>query len=148
MFERLEITFNTPRLKRIIGPGTAFVRVALDAGVRTACGERNIGPWNAHAVIAARINAHVYLRRHMTIYAGASTATHRMTMVALGIIGLGLVALSAYAASFCNECIAVWVVTVTANHTRLRHFALHERAIDINFIANLSVVPVQWRLQY
>jgi hypothetical protein len=37
VFERLEITVNTPRLKRIIGPGIAFIRVALDAGVRTAC---------------------------------------------------------------------------------------------------------------
>ena len=80
----------------------------------------------------------------MTINTGAATAANWMAMVAHSIVGLGLVALGAYAVALCNECIAVWVVTVTANHASLRHFALHERAVDINFIADLSVVPVQW----
>ena len=59
------------------------------------------------------------------------------------IVALGLMALSAHAISLGDQGIAVRLMAITANHSRSGHLALHEGAVDINFISNLSVVPVK-----
>ena len=69
-------------------------------------------------------------------------------MVGNRIIGLGFVALGADAIALGNELIAVWGVAVATYDARLCHFALHERAVYVDLVANLAVVPVQRRLKY
>lgn len=59
------------------------------------------------------------------------------------IVLLGLMALSADTISLGDQGIAVRLMAITANHSRGRHLALHEGAIDIDLISNLAVVPVK-----
>ena len=77
-------------------------------------------------MIASRINTHVDLRGHVAVHAGAAAATHRVTMMGNHVIGLGFVALRANGIAIGNQLIAMWVMTVTADNPRLRHFALHK----------------------
>jgi hypothetical protein len=37
----------------------------------------------------------------------------------------------------------VGVVAIAANHSRLMHFALYKRAVDVNLIANLAIRPIE-----
>ena len=67
-------------------------------------------------------------------------------MMRRGIIRFRLVALCADRVTLGNQCIAVRVVTVAAHDPGLGHFALHERPINVDFVANLPVVPVKGRL--
>ena len=52
-------------------------------------------------------------------------------------------ALGADGVSLGNQLIAVGVVAVAAYHARLRHLALHEGSIDVDFIKNLPIVPIE-----
>jgi hypothetical protein len=56
------------------------------------------------------------------------------------------VALSTYGVTLGDELITMGVVAVGANDTRLMHFTLDEGAIDIDFIANLAIRPIQGRV--
>ena len=64
-------------------------------------------------------------------------------MVGNRIVGLGFVTLGADTITLGNELIAMWVMAVATDDTRLCHFALHERAVYVDLVANLPVVPVQ-----
>ena len=61
----------------------------------------------------------------------------------LSVVGSGLVALGTYAIALGAQFQAVWLVTVTAHHARLVHFALDERAINIILVQNLAIVVVK-----
>jgi hypothetical protein len=56
------------------------------------------------------------------------------------------VALAAHGITLGNELITMGVVAVGANDTSLVHFTLDKRAIDIDFIANLAIWPIQGRV--
>ena len=62
----------------------------------------------------------------MAIHAGTAAATDRVTMMANCVVGLGLVTLRANGIAIGNKLIAMWVMAVTADNARLRHFALHK----------------------
>lgn len=84
----------------------------------------------------------------MAINTGTATAANSVAMMGARVVGLRFVALGAHAIAFCNEFIAVRVVTVATDNARLRHFALHKRAVYIDLIANLSVMPIEWCFKY
>ena len=63
------------------------------------------------------------------------------------VVSLGFVALGADGVAFGNQLIAVGIVAVAAYHACLRHFALHEGAIDVDLIENLPVVPLERGLE-
>ena len=77
-------------------------------------------------MIASRIHPHVDLRRHVAVNASAAAATDRVTMMGNRIVGLGFVALGTDTIALGNKLIAVWVMAVTTDDARLRHFALHK----------------------
>ena len=117
--------------------------MACGAGVRTAGHQRQVGPWNAHAVIPAGIDPHVNLGRHMALDTLGAGTGDLVSVVGGVVIGAGQVALATDAVALGDQLVAVRVVAVGADHTRLVHLALDEGAVDIDFIPNLSVGPVQ-----
>ena len=66
-----------------------------------------------------------------------------MPVVSGIVVGAGHVALGANPVALDHQLVAVGVVAVGADHTRLMHFALNKRAVDVDFVANLPVGPVE-----
>ena len=79
----------------------------------------------------------------MAIDTGTATTAQSVAMMGTRVVGLWFVALGAHAIALGNEFIAVRVVTVTTDNAHPRHFALHKRAVYIDLIANLAIMPVQ-----
>ena len=63
-----------------------------------------------------------------------------------GIVLRSRVALAAHGITLGNELITMGVVAVGANDASLVHFTLDKRAINIDFVANLAIWPIQGRV--
>ena len=77
---------------------------------------------------------------------GSACTLNGVSMVRGGVVLRSRVALATHGISLGNELITMGVVAVGANDTSLVHFTLDEGAIDIDFIANLAIWPIQGRV--
>ena len=100
---------------------------------------REIGAWNADTVIAPCIDDHVGTRRHVTFRASRAGRPGLVKVMLDGIVLPGRVALKANAVAWRAKLQAMWLVTVAARHSGMKHPALDERAVLVNFILNLSI---------
>ena len=75
----------------------------------------------------------ILIAESVTYRVGDTTLVERVDLVAAG----------AQRVALRSEIRAVPVVAIAANHARRVHFALQERAIDVNLILDLAVVEVQ-----
>jgi hypothetical protein len=116
-------------------PGDRFVFVTSGASV--GCSElgRKIGTRDSQAVVPAKIHAHIKFPRHMTVH---TTHVAVMCMV-FRVVSLGKVTPQAEAVSLHLDASGMGVVAVGANHARVIHLALYERAVDVNLIVDLTV---------
>ena len=64
-------------------------------------------------------------------------------MVLLGVVIVGFVALGTDAVFLGAQLLAVRFVAIAADHSGSVHFALYERAINVDFVQNLPVVIVK-----
>jgi len=77
---------------------------------------------------------------------GSASTLSRVSVVRGGVVLRSCVALATHGITLGNELITMGVVAVGANDTGLMHLALDEGAIDIDFIANLAIWPIQGRV--
>ena len=64
-------------------------------------------------------------------------------MVLLGVVIVGFVALGTDAVFLGAQLLAVGLVAIATDHSGGMHFALYERAINVDFVQNLTVVIVK-----
>jgi hypothetical protein len=82
----------------------------------------------------------------MTSDAGSASTLSGVPVVRGRVVLRSRVALATHGIILGNEFIAMGVVAVAANDASLMHFTLDEGAIDIDFIANLAIWPIQGRV--
>ena len=119
------------------------ITVALVAGIGRPHGDAQVGAGNPHAVVAARIHAHVGGFRHVAVGAEGAARVRRMMVMGLGIVFLRLVALGTDAVVRRPQGQAVGLVAVAADHAGLVHLALQEGAVDIDLVQDLAIGVVQ-----
>src|SRR5262249_8924205 len=117
-------------------PCGGLVGVAVVAGIRGAEPGGEVRTRDAEAVIVPLIDDHVGACGHVTGRAGQAAV---VTMVALGGIRLGGVALSADTILGKAKLGAMRLMAITAGYAGGKHLALLERAIVVDLIKHLAV---------
>ena len=132
--------FTPPILESSCCPGVVFVFVAGGAGVRRAVLDAQIGARDPDAVIAAFIDDHVVLRRHVALDAGcAGRFRLEMEVVSRGVVFRGRVTANAEVVFDRVNLCGVRIVAVRAADVVLKHLALRERAVDVDLFLDLAV---------
>ena len=119
--------------------------MAVVAGVRAADRYRQIGAGYAQAMVLARMDHHVVLRWHMAGDALRSFAAG-LVLVVFGRIKFACaVTANAKRIALCPQLLGVRIMAIHAGHAVLVHFALQERAPDVNLFALLAIrVVIGW----
>src|SRR5690606_4406074 len=125
------------------GPRVVAIRMTLRARVRHAELDARDRVRNAEGVIAACVDAHVRLLRHVAVDALRSGRIGRVEKMLLALKRARLVALQAEPVARYSNAAAVRVVAVRARHQVRVHLALQERARYVDFLANLAVRVVE-----
>ena len=94
-------------------------------------------------MITPRVDAHIQLRGHVAFNTLGTRTACGVSMMLRHIVGRRHMALSAEAITLGDWSIAVWIVAIAAHHPSLMHFALYKRSVNVHFIANLTIRPIQ-----
>jgi len=79
----------------------------------------------------------------MAIHTLRSVRPGLMVMMSRGIEAAGFVALGTERIALCYQLAGMGVVTITAGHAFLLHFALQKRTHDKNFVVNLAIGKIK-----
>ena len=94
-------------------------------------------------MVAPIVDTHINLAGHMAVDTGTARSAGSMPMMLRAVVARWQVTLPAHSITVGDELIAVRIMAVCAYHTRLMHFALNKRAVDIDFIAYLAIRPIK-----
>jgi hypothetical protein len=143
------LEFSIP-LSAIVGsPSVRFVPVVvtLNTGVRRFQSIREFWPRHPHAVIPAGIDDHVSALHHVTLHTEISCGIVLVKVMGMNSIFFLEMASVTQSISLDKDLAAVGFVTVSAAHSCLEHFALQERAINIDLLIDLAVGIVKLLFQ-
>ena len=124
----------------------------LTTSIRRSELSRQIGPGYSDAVVGPFVDDHEPFLGHVALYAKGPLTRSALVnffvkMVIGAVISIGPVALEAEVVSLLYQLQAVDIVTVTASDIVLKHFALDEGPIHIDFFQNLTIGVVQPLIQ-
>ena len=77
---------------------------------------------------------------------GSAGTLSEVSVMGGGVVLRSRMALPTHGITLSYQLITMGVVTVAADHAGLVHFALDKRTIDVDFIANLAIWPIQGRV--
>jgi len=77
---------------------------------------------------------------------GSASTLSGVSVVRGGVVLRRCMTLPTHGITLGNELITMGIVAVGADHASLMHFTLDKGAIDIDFIANLAIWPIQGRV--
>ena len=120
------VSGNIPGLKCVECPLCVFILMALIARIGYAEFKREPGLRNPEAVVVPVVNNHVGLDRHMAIHTGRALSALLMPVMFRTVIHRVDVALSTKLIVIRPDGVAVGVVAIGADDSRLLHFALQE----------------------
>ena len=108
------------------GPGRIFVRMAIIAGIRSACLTVQVWPRNTKTMVSSSVNTHVRARGHMAIDTGG-IRTGMVTVFRRGEGCRQVTLLTDIAGRGTrSQGSGVRVVAVAAGYTRVVHATLNE----------------------
>src|SRR5215510_3045125 len=113
-----------PLSHRVRRPFGWVLLMALVAGVGGAQRDRAVGPWDAQAVVVARVNHHIRGRRHVARRARGALGPGLVVVVLRRVVFDREVALGAHRVARRLELLGVGVMAVAAGHALREHLAL------------------------